>query len=129
MVANIMIHKWAIDIDGVITANPSAMSWLTYHLMKNENQNEVYIISWRDGSDEARKKETENDLKTFGIKYTRLIMAPGRFATARVAAFWKVAKMRELGINTWIDDEIKSYSRDYNIKLDDLLPDVNKIHI
>ena len=129
MGANTMIHKWAIDIDGVITANPAALSWLTYHLLKNENQNEVYIISWRDGSDEKRVKETEDDLKTFGIKYTKLVMAPGRFETVRVAAFWKVSKIRELQINTWLDDELKSYVRDYNLNLDDLLPDVNKIHI
>ena len=124
-----MIEKWAIDIDGVITANPPAISWLTYHLLKNEKQNEVYVITWRDGSNPARKAETLADLTRFGISYTELVMAPKRFNNLRTAAFWKVSQMKKLGITIWMDDEIKNYKRDLGIDLDRLLPDVAKIHI
>lgn len=123
------VTKWAIDMDGVITANPVVFSWLTYHLLKNENKNEVYILTWRDGSNEERKKETIADLKLFGIKYTGVIMAPRRFPNIRTAAYWKVAQVHELGFNIWLDNEIKNYKRDLGINIDRLLPNVIKINI
>lgn len=122
------MKNWAIDIDGVITANPAALSWLTYHLAKNENKNKIYIISWRNGQDKDRTQETIEDLKRFNITYHELIMAPAKY-TARIAAYWKIAKIRELGIDVWMDDEIKIYTRDYKIPLDRLLPNVLKIWI
>lgn len=124
-----MTKKWAIDLDGVITANPAALSWLTYHLLKNENDNEVYIITWRNGANDKRRLETIDDLKRFGISYTKLIMAPRKLNTLRVAAFWKIAEIVKNGIHIWLDDEIKNYARDYGINLERLLPGVEKIHI
>jgi len=121
--------KWAIDLDGVITANPAALSWLTYHLLKNENRNFIYILTWRDGSDDKRCKETLSDLKMFGISYNQLIMAPKRLSGIKSAAFWKISKIKELDINIWMDDELKNYHRDLGIDLDRLLPDVIKIQI
>jgi hypothetical protein len=123
------ITKWAIDLDGVITGNPAALSWLTYHLLKNENNNEVYILTWRDGSNETRKEETIADLKLFGISYTKLVMAPERFLSMRTAAFWKISQVNELGINIWLDDELKNYQRDLGIDLERLLPNIIKINI
>lgn len=120
--------KIAIDIDGVITANPPALSWLTYHLAKNENKFKIYILSWRDGSDELRKKETIDELKSFGIKYDELIMAPKRLGI-RAAAFWKIATLAKLEINIWLDDEIKIYERDFAIDLNRLLPNVVRVWI
>jgi hypothetical protein len=124
-----MIKRWAIDLDGVISANPPAISWWTYHLLKNENQNEIYVLTWRDGSSDARRAETLNDLARFGIQYTDLIMAPRKFSSMRVAAFWKISKITELGIDIWVDDELKSYTRDLKINLERLLPNVHKIFI
>ena len=121
--------NWAIDLDGVITANPQALSWLTYHLHKNENDNKIFIITWRDGANEKRKKETIEDLKRFNISYDELIMAPRKFPTMRIAGYWKIAQMAKLKIDIWLDDEIKSYKRDYGFDLNKLLPDVNKIWI
>lgn len=121
--------NWAIDIDGVITANPSAISWLTYHLLKNENKNNIYILTWRDGSDKERIAETEKELYRFNIYYTQIIYAPRRFTSSKIAAFWKIKKIKELKINIWLDDEIKSYHRDLGIDLNKLLPEVNKIWI
>ncbi len=121
--------KWCIDIDGVITANPAVFGWLTYHLTKNENNQTIIILSWRDGSDPERVKETEKELEEFGIRYNQLVMAPRRFPNARVAMFWKIAKIAELEVDIWLDDEIKSYKRDYSINLDRLLPGVQKIWI
>lgn len=121
--------KWAIDIDGVITANPAVFSWLTYHLTKNENDQTIIVLSWRDGSDPERVKETERELEEFGIRYNQLVMAPRKFPNARVAMFWKIAKIAELCIDIWMDDEIKIYKRDYGINLDRLLPGVQKIWI
>lgn len=121
--------KFAIDIDGVITANPQALSWITYHLSKNENGHEIHIISWRDGSDPKRVQETIDDLKNFGIRYTSLTLAPKRLTNLRQSALWKIATIQGLGINVWIDDEIKSYKRDLGIDVDRLLPDVVKIQI
>ena len=120
--------NFAIDIDGVITANPAALSWLTYHLCKNENQNKVYIISWRNGTDKDRTRETIEDLRRFNITYHQIIMAPAKYS-ARVAAYWKINKLRELKIDIWLDDEIKIYTRDFKIPLDRLLPNVLKIWI
>jgi len=124
-----MVKKWAVDLDGVITANPSAMSWLIYHLLKNENQNEVYILSWRDGSDKTRKAETINDLLGFGISYTELIMAPRKFKTMRLSAFWKIATIKKMEIDIWLDDDFKIYTRDLGIDIERLLPNVMKIYI
>lgn len=121
--------KWAIDIDGVITANPQAMSWLTHHLCKNENKQEVLIVTWRDGSDPVRVEQTLRELETFGIFYNEIVMAPRKFTDAKTAAFWKIAKITELGINIWVDDELKMYRRDFGIDLDLLLPKVEKIWI
>lgn len=123
------MKKWAIDLDGVITANPPAMAWFLYHLLKNENDNEVYIITWRNGSDETRRNETLDDLKRFGIQYTDLIMAPRKFKTLRMAAFWKISQIKKLNINIWIDDELKNYTRDLGIDLERLLPNVHQIYI
>ena len=120
---------WAIDIDGVITANPSAMAWLTYHLCKNENNNRVIILSWRNGSDAERLKETKEELARFGIVYDELILAPAKYVDAKAAAFWKIATISEKEVDFWIDDEIKNYIRDYSIDLDRLLPKVNRIWI
>lgn len=123
------MKKWAIDLDGVITANPPAMAWLTYHLLKNENDNEIYILTWRNGSDATRRDETLKDLTRFGISYTDLIMAPRKFKTLRMAAFWKINQIKKLGINIWVDDELKSYIRDLGIDIERLLPAVHKIYI
>lgn len=124
-----MITKWAIDLDGVITANPAVLSWLTYHLLKNENQNEVYVITWRNGADPARAEATRRDLERFGITFTDVIMAPRKFRTLRMAAFWKISQVKKLGINIWLDDELKNYTRDLGIDLERLLPTVCKIYI
>ena len=124
-----MTTKIAIDLDGVISANPTAMSWLVYHLLKNENDIEVHIITWRNGADETRYNETLEDLKRFGVQYTTLVMAPRKFKTLRMAAFWKIAQVRKLGINIWFDDELKNYTRDLGIDVNRLLPDVLKIYI
>ncbi len=121
--------KWAIDIDGVITANPAAFSFLTYHLNKNENSDTVIILTWRDGSDPERRKQTMEELDIFGIYYNQVIMAPKKFDNIRAAALWKISKMKELGINIWIDDEIKMYIRDLGIDVHALLPDVHCIWI
>jgi hypothetical protein len=121
--------RFAIDLDGVITANPSAMSWLTYHLCKNENKHEVYIITWRNGGDVERKNETIRDLEKMGIYYHKLIMADTKIPNMRVACFWKVQQMRENKINIWMDDDIKIYKRDYGIDVNKLLPDVQTIYI
>lgn len=123
------MKRWAIDMDGVITANPAAMSWLIYHLLKNENNIEVYIVTWRNGGDPVRVTETEKDLERFGIQYTKLVMAPKKYKSLRMAAFWKIAQMRELAIDVWFDDEIKNYTRDLGIDLERLLPNVLKIYI
>jgi hypothetical protein len=120
--------KIAIDIDGVITANPPALSWITYHLSKNENNAYIYILSWRHDN-QKRREETIKDLTNFGIFYNELIMCPRKLPNARVAAYWKIRKIKDLGINIWIDDEIKIYQRDYGIKVNDLLPEVIKIWI
>jgi len=117
-----MTTKWAIDLDGVITANPSALSWLTYHLLKNENDHEVYMLTWRDGSNPNRTKETIDDLAHFGIRYTNIIMAPRKYKNMRVACFWKVSQIKKLGAHIWIDDELKAYKRDYGIDVQKLLP-------
>ena len=124
-----MTTKWCFDIDGVITANPQALSWLTYHLCKNENNNYIYLLSWRDGTDATRKIQTISDLQKFNVHYNELIMAPKRFGNIRQAAFWKIAQIHKLGIKIWFDDELKSYKRDYKINVDALLPDVVKIWI
>lgn len=123
------VTRWAIDLDGVITANPAAMSWLIYHLLKNENNNEIYIITWRDGSDEKRREETIHDLARFGIQYTTLIMAPKKLADMRAAAYWKIAQVNKFGIGIWMDDELKNYKRDFGIDVARLLPDVMTIYI
>jgi pyrimidine operon attenuation protein/uracil phosphoribosyltransferase len=123
------MKKWAIDLDGVITANPPAMAWFLYHLLKNENDNEVYIITWRNGADEIRRKETLDDLNLFGIRYTDIVMAPRKFKTLRMAAFWKISQIKKLDIDVWLDDELKNYTRDLGIDLERLLPNVIKIYI
>lgn len=119
----------AIDIDGVITANPQAMSWLTYHFTKNFNGNKIVILSWRDGSDEKRKAETIAELERFNIYYNELILAPKKFANLRTAAFWKIAKIAEMKADIWFDDELKIFAREFHIDLDRLLPNVTKIWI
>lgn len=124
-----MTTKWAIDLDGVITANPAALSWLTYHLSKNENDNEVIILTWRDGSNGERYAETCRDLTRFGIYYHTLVMAPKHFDNMRTAAYWKIAEVEKRGIDIWMDDEIKNYQRDLGIDLQKLLPNVSRIHI
>lgn len=124
-----MTTKWAIDMDGVVTANPSAVSWLTYHLLKNENDHEVYIVTWRDGSNPTRRQETIDDLASFGVKYTNIIMAPRKFKNMRVACFWKVSQIRKLNAQIWIDDEIKAYKRDYHVDVQKLLPSIILIGI
>lgn len=125
----IKVARWAIDIDGVITANPSAMSWLLWHLLKNENSNEVYLLSWRDGSDPVRVEETERDLTRFGIRYTKLLMAPKKFSTLRQSAFWKMGVVRKYKIDIWFDNDLKIFNRDFGINVDRLLPDVIKVQI
>lgn len=120
---------WIADIDGVITANPSAMAWLTWHLKKNENQNTIYILTWRDGSNPDRKIQTKEDLDRWGIVYDDLIMADKRFKTLKEAAIWKIDKVRELKADIWLDDELKIYKRDYSFDLDKLLPNTEKVWI
>ena len=122
------VTNWAIDIDGVITANPAALSWLTYHLLKNENRNNIFILSWRNGADELTKIRTIEELKRFNIYYNQLILAPKRL-TIRGAAYWKIANIKKRHIDIWVDDELKIYKRDYGIDLDLLLPEVIKIWI
>src|SRR3990167_5563867 len=109
---------FCIDIDGVITANPEALKWLTFHLCKNENKNKVYIISWRDGSDPERVKETKANLELFGITYHELIMAPRKLFNLRSAAYWKIKKIKELKVDIWMDDELKTYRRDLGVNID-----------
>lgn len=123
------MKNWAIDIDGVITANPQALSWLTYHLSKNENSNHLFIITWRDGSDELKRQKTIEELKRFNIYFHELIMAPKHFPNAKVAAFWKIEQIIDLKIDIWMDDELKAYKRDFGIDLDKILPNVEKIWI
>jgi hypothetical protein len=119
----------AIDLDGVITANPDFFRWLTYHLSKNENRFKIFVITWRDGSNPERVEQTKKDLELFGIRYDSLIMAPKKFGGLKQAAYWKIATINENKINLWLDDEIKSYKRDLNINLDFYLPKVLKIWI
>lgn len=121
--------KFCFDIDGVINANPAAISWLTYHLLKDENGHVIYILSWRDGSNEERKAQTIKELERFNIYYDELIFAPRKFVNMRQVAFWKISMVHKLGINVWLDDELKIYRRDYGINLEVLLPNVIKIWI
>ena len=120
--------SWIFDLDGVVTANPAAISWLTWHLKKNENCNEVYILTWRHNNAE-RFQETWNDLERFGIVFDKLIMAPEKFKNAKEAGFWKINEVKKLKADIWFDDEIKSYQRDYGMNLEKLLPDVAKVWI
>ncbi len=124
-----MTHRWAIDLDGVITANPAALSWLTYHLAKKDNDNHITVITWRDGSNNHRRLETLADLTRFGIVYDELVMAPRHFSNAKVAAYWKIKIFNDLKINTVLDDEIKSWRRDYGIPVEKLLHNVNLVTI
>lgn len=121
-------YIYAIDIDGVITANPQVFEWLTYHLKKNENNNYIYILSWRNGSDEKRLKETMEELRRFNISYDELIMAKNKL-TFEEAAYWKILQIKAKKVDVWIDDEIKAYQRDLNIDLDLALPEVQRIWI
>lgn len=120
---------WCFDIDGVINANPQALSWLTFHLNKNENSVRIIVLTWRDGSNQQRRNETVEELERWGIRYDELVMAPRRFENDRIAAFWKITQIDELGVNIWFDNDIKHYKRDYQIDLDVLLPTVEKINI
>jgi len=129
MEQDVFSHKWAIDIDGVITANPSALSWFTYHLSKNENTDFIIILTWRDGSDSVRREQTIEELKQFGIHYDHLEMAPRKFENLRSAALWKIHRIKELNVDIWIDDELKEYKRDLGIDVNGLLPQVHKIWI
>lgn len=124
-----MKTRVAIDIDGVITANPSAMAWITYHLCKNENDFEVVILSWRNGGDDKRVQETERDLKAFGVSYHRIIYAPKKFDNVKTAGMWKMSVIDKEKIDIWIDDDLKTLKRDFGVMVDEILPEVIKIQI
>ena len=120
---------WVLDMDGVITANPAAFSFLTHHLHKNENGHRITVLSWRDGSKKERRKETESELKMWGITYDRLVMSPSRIENERMAARWKVSTVSELKANVWMDNDLKRFRTEYGIDLEAELPSVHCVQI
>jgi hypothetical protein len=118
---------WALDIDGVITANPTFFSWLTYHLSKRGNKNIICIITSRNPS---RLAETEEYLKSQNIYYDKLIsMKPEHPRGHKELLMWKLGHLIAIQPDIWMDDSIKLYSQLYGIDLKQHLPNCNLVQI
>lgn len=80
--------KIAIDIDGTITENPAFFSKLSQIW-----DDDVYVITYRDKID---RKKTIQELKSLGIKYTKLFFASSFEEKAEI--------IKEHGIALFFDD-------------------------
>jgi len=119
---------WAIDLDGVITANPDFFKFLTYTLNKQGNEgNLVIIVSARNPS---RFDETISELYEFGIHYHRLIMNSNpKQRDWKSLMEWKFKTIQSIQPDIWIDNDFKMYERVFHIDLDKLFPELQRIWI
>ena len=109
---------WAIDIDGVITANPDFFKWLTFHLKKKLNNNKVYIVTSRNPE---RYKETIIELEHWGIRYDELCFMPKELTRDnRTQGNWKKDTVQALNADIWFDNDFKWYERECKIDFSDL---------
>lgn len=92
------ILRFGIDIDGTISRAPKHFNRLINALL--DSGNSVYIVTARDA---GRREETEEFLKSMGIRYTRLIMKPIDWPHSIPDFKVEVAIAKDLHI--FIDDE------------------------
>lgn len=119
--------KVAIDIDGVISSNPDFWKWLVYQLTKKPNNVKVFIVSARNPN---RLKETENDLLDWGIRYDELITMPKEAPRSfKYQAIWKIAAIKEIEADIWVDDDFKIFKQTLGIDVWKELPNVNLVLI
>jgi hypothetical protein len=116
-----------IDIDGVITSNPSFFQWFIYTLRKKENKHKVHIVSCRNPE---RIFETELELTSWGIKYDEIhYMQPELPRDLKTQAEWKIAIAKFIKPDIWIDNDFKIYKQTCGVDVWKELPDVTKIMI
>jgi predicted glycosyltransferase len=105
--------RWVFDIDSVITANPDFFKWWIYHLRKNGH--EVLIVT---GRNPARKSETKEELKMWGISYDSISFMPKSLPRDfRTQAEWKLRQIEEIKPDVWVDDNFKIYEQGLGISM------------
>lgn len=109
------MQSLALDIDGVITANPDFFRFLSYLFKKNGWY--VDIITSRNPK---RKKETEEELKKWDISYDTIhFMSTDLPRDYKTQGEWKVQKVNYLGSTLWIDNEFKVYEKVVGVDFSD----------
>jgi uncharacterized HAD superfamily protein len=95
-----VVHRlrFGIDIDGTITQAPRHFKRLIDALREDDDY--VYIIT---GRDEGRREETEEFLRSIGIKYHRLVMKP--IDWPGTIPEWKVTAVRDADVQLMFDNE------------------------
>ncbi len=97
--------RWALDLDGTITANPHFFQWWTYQLAKSGH--EIVILTARNP---GREKETEKELKKWDITYDQLCMMDEDMPRAYEAqGQWKLEMVVGGEIDVWVDNDFKIY--------------------
>lgn len=101
--------KWLIDLDGVITANPSFWKWWVYHLRKKPNHCWVGILTARNPK---RVDETLEELKFWGIEYDEIYFMDAALARSfKSQGEWKRNMLLEIQPDVWVEDQLKVYER------------------
>lgn len=96
---------YAIDLDGVIVANPDFWKWFTFKLHVNKQW--IDIVSSRNPE---RTEETKAELKHWGITYDDLHMMSSQMARDfKTQGEWKRDKVMQLKSDIWFDNEFKIY--------------------
>jgi hypothetical protein len=96
---------WAIDFDGVISANWPHYTQLAEDLMKNHHI--VYVVTacnWK------RIGEVKKALERHGFPYTQLITRPAIFNSSLLnIGMWKQEQAIKYNFDIWFDNEFKDY--------------------
>ena len=90
--------RFGIDIDGTITQAPKRFKRLIDALIADDDL--VFIIT---GRDSGRREETEELLRSLGIRYHQLLMKPIDWPGTMPE--WKVKAVRETNVQLMFDDE------------------------
>ena len=90
--------RFGIDIDGTITQAPKRFKMLIDALIADDDL--VFIIT---GRDSGRREETEELLRSLGIRYHQLLMKP--IDWPKTMPEWKVKAVRETNVQLMFDDE------------------------
>src|SRR3990167_11303324 len=104
---------YAIDMDGVIVANPDFWKWFTFKLHANKQW--IDIVTSRNPE---RVEETKKELSFWGITYDDLhFMSSFMSRDYKTQGEWKRDTIIRLKSDIWFDNEFKVYEEVLGVDL------------